>query len=166
MTAALIAEHEMRRLLCSYARAADRLDRDLLATLFHDDAKIDLGAISHGSPAGFVDVTMDFMGRMAATRHDIGNVLVRLDGQGTASAETYVQAWHRIESPVGTHELTVYGRYLTAIEERAGCWAIVRHTEVLDFARKNPVDPSWFDGNTEMPKGRRNVDDASYAFLA
>ena len=166
MTDALIAEHHMRRLLATYSRAADRLDRELLASVFHDDAEIDLGAIFKGGPTAFLDVVERFMGAMAATRHDIGNVLLLDAGPARAAAESYVQAWHRVETPEGTRELTVYGRYLTVIEERADRWAIASHSEVIDWAREAAADPAWFDGNAEMPKGRRDREDASYALLA
>ncbi len=166
MTDLPIAEAHARRLLYGYARAADRLDRELLATLFWPDAHIELGTIYQGLPAGFFDVCMDFMGSMAMTRHDIGNLLVRSHGDGAAAVEAYVQAWHRIETPEGTRELTVYGRYLTRIAERGGEWKIAAHSELLDYARESAADPSWFDGNGEMPKGRRDRDDGSYALFA
>jgi hypothetical protein len=162
MTDLLIVEAQARRLIYSYARAADRLDRALLATLFWPDAQIELGTIYQGGPEGFLDVCMGFMESMAMTRHDIGNVLAQADG----AVEAYVQAWHRIETPEGTRELTVYGRYVTRIEQRGDEWKIASHAELLDFAREAAVDPSWFDGNGEMPKGRRDREDGSYALFA
>lgn len=156
---------QARRLIYSYARALDRLDRDLLAGLFHDDARVELGSIYQGAPGGFVDVAMGFMGGMAATRHDVGNILVRAEGDGTAAIEAYVQAWHRIATPGGTRELIVYGRYLSRIKARGGDWRFVFHSEVIDWGRDTPADPAWFNGNGEMPKGRRDRQDASYALL-
>lgn len=157
----LEAEHEARRLLASYARAADRLDRALLADLFHPDATIALGAIYQGGPDGFFDVCIGFMGAMAATRHDLGQQLVVLEAPGRAAVETYVQAWHRMETPGGTRELTVYGRYLTRIERRDGRWAIAWHSELIDWGREVAADPAWFDGNGEMEKGARGGADGS-----
>lgn len=162
----IIGEFQLRRVLSTYSRAADRLDRDLLETICHDDAVIDMGEIYQGGPAGFIDVVEQFMGQMAATRHDLGNLFVLDAGPHHASGETYVQAWHRIETPEETRELTVYGRYVTRIEERGGHWAITSHTEVIDWAREEAVDPTWFDNNTEMPKGQRDKSDLSYSIGA
>lgn len=166
MTDLSIAEAHARRLLYGYARAADRLDRDLLASLFHDDARIELGTIYAGPPSGFLDVCMGFMGAMVATRHDIGNLLVMAHDATSASVEAYVQAWHRIETPGGTRELTVYGRYLTRVEARRDDWRIAYHSELIDWGREVAADPAWFDGNGEMGKGQRDHNDASYALLA
>lgn len=165
MSDLLIAEAEARRLLYTYARAADRLDRALLASIFHDNARIELGTIYQGGPAGFLDVCMGFMGAMAMTRHDIGNILLLGHSADTASVEAYVQAWHRIETPDGTRELTVYGRYLTRIEKRAD-WRIAYHSELIDWGRDVAADPGWFDTNGEMTKGQRGRGDLSYAGLA
>jgi len=165
MTERLTAEAEMRRLIYTYARAVDRLDRALLASIFFTDAHVELGAIYQGTPDGFLDVAMTFMGSMAATRHDVSNVLVCAETGGRFSAESYVQAWHRIETLDGTRELTVYGRYLTRIECRDGLWGIVWHSEIIDWARDAAADPAWFDANNEMPKGQRDRDDGSYALF-
>lgn len=162
----LEAESEARRLLASYARAADRLDRTLLESIFHPDATISLGTIYQGGVTGFLEVCMGFMSAMAATRHDLGQQLVRFLAPGSAAVETYVQAWHRIETPEGTRELTVYGRYLTRIERRDARWAITWHGELIDWGREVPADPGWFDRNQEMEKGRRDTQDASARLFA
>lgn len=159
------AEAHARRLIYCYSRAVDRLDRDLLATIFHADAHVELGEIYKGGPDGFLDVAMGFMGSMAMTRHDVGNVLILSHGAAHADVEAYVQAWHRIATAEGTRELTVYGRYLTRIEARGDDWRIARHSEVIDWGRDVVADPAWFDGNSEMPKGRRDRNDGSYTFF-
>jgi len=162
----LVAEAEIRRLIYTYSRAADRLDRELLRTIFHEDARIELGAIHRGGVEPFLDVAIGFMGSMAATRHDVGNILIVHHDASHASAESYVQAWHRIETPEGTRELTVYGRYLTRFGRRDGRWAIAWHSEIIDWGRMVPADAGWFDGNAEMEKGRRDATDGSYRALS
>lgn len=165
MTDFAAVEAQARRLIFTYSRAVDRLDRDLLRSIFHGDAHIELGAIYQGGPDGFLDVAMGFMGSMAATRHDVGNVLILSHGPDFATVEAYVQAWHRIDTPEGTRELTVYGRYLSRIEARGGDWRLAVHSEVIDWGRDVASDATWFEGNGEMPKGRRDRGDASYALL-
>ncbi len=160
----IVGEHA-RRLIYSYARAVDRLDRALLGAIFHADAHVELGEIYRGRPEGFLDVAMGFMGAMAMTRHDVSNVLILDHGATHADVESYVQAWHRIETQAGTRELTVYGRYLTRIEARGDVWRISRHSEVIDWGREVAADPTWFDTNGEMTKGTRDASDASHGFF-
>lgn len=159
----IVAEAQARRLLYAYARACDRLDRELMKTLFWPDATADMGTIYSGGAAGFVEVALSFMGSMATTRHDIANILVSHDGSESCAAESYVTAWHRIDTPEGTRELIVLGRYLTRFARRGDEWRIIQHGEVLDWGRVNPTDPAWFEANGELSKGRRDRDDASYA---
>lgn len=161
----LVAEAEGRRLLYSYARGCDRLDHDLIASVFWPNGRAEMGAIYAGGVDGFVDVALGFMGGMAATRHDIGNVLFRHDGADALASEAYVQAWHRIETPGGTQELTVYGRYLTRFERRGGEWRIAWHSEVIDWGGMTAADAAWFEGNAEMAKGVRGREDASYGVV-
>lgn len=158
-------EAACRQLFYTYARATDRLDRALLRTVFHDDAVIELGSIYKGGPDGFLDVAVGFMGSMAATRHDVANVLVRPDGPDGAAIEAYVTAWHRIDTPDGTRVLTVLGRYISRAERRGGRWALVQHAELMDWGEDRAADAGWFEGNAELPKGRRDRDDGSYAVV-
>lgn len=152
-------------LILRYARALDRLDAPLLRSLFHDDARIEMGAIYSGGVDGFVEVAMGFMRAMAATRHEVSNLLVEERQAGLAVGESYVRAWHRIETPEGTRELVVLGRYLNRFESRGGEWRIGWHCELIDWGEERGVDPGWFDGSAELEKGRRDREDASYRLL-
>lgn len=153
------------QLIYRYARALDRLDAGLLDRVFAVDATIELGAIFTGSPADFIPVMQGFMGSMAATRHEVSNVLIEPTGD-RAGVESYVTAWHRIDGPGGTQELIVRARYLSTAARIGGVWRLVRHSEVADWGSLALADPAWFDGNTELPQGRRGRGDASYAVLA
>lgn len=158
-------ETPIAQLLYRYARALDRLDMDLLESLFWPDAVIELGNIYCGNPAGFVVVARDFMGSMAATRHVIGNMMVEPRGH-TAAFEAYVDAWHRIETPDGARILTVAARYIGEAAQRDGVWRLSRHAEVMDWGEERPADVAWFNGNGELPKGRRDRHDPSYPVLS
>ena len=163
MDPALEAQLAAAHLLGRYARAADRLDRALLATLFTPDARIDMGAIFAGGPDAFADIVIGFMGSMAATRHELSTIVTVSHGPDAAAYEAYVRAWHRIETPGGTRELVVLARYLGRIARTPDGWRIAAHSEVLDWGEDRAVDPAWFDGNAELPKGTRDRTDPSYA---
>lgn len=153
----------VQHLLGLYCRAADRLDRALLTQVFAPDATIDLGAIFRGGPDAFSDVVMGFMGSMAATRHEVSTLNVEARGADEAGYEAYVHAWHRIDTPDGTRELVVLGRYVGRVARGAAGWRVTAHSELIDWGEDRAVDPAWFDGNAELPKGRRDREDGSYA---
>jgi len=166
MDPALEAQLAAAHLLGRYARAADRLDRALLATLFTPDARIDMGAIFNGGPDAFADVMIGFMGSMAARRHELSTIVATPHGPDAAACEACVRAWHRIETPEGTtRELVVLARYLGRLARTPDGWRIAAHSEVLDWGEDRAVDPAWFDGNAELPKGTRDRSDPSHAVL-
>lgn len=153
------------QLIYRYARALDRLDAGLLDRVFAADAIIELGTMFTGSPVEFIPVMHGFMKSMAATRHEVSNILIEVTGDH-AGVESYVTAWHRIDGDSGTQELIVRARYLSKAARIGGVWRLVRHGEVADWGALNPADASWFDSNAELPQGRRDRTDASYAVLA
>jgi len=153
----------VRQAIYAYCRGIDRRDPDIVEAAFWPDATITMGEIYRGPPAGFVDVAMGFMGMFAATRHDVGNVVMALSGDGIGF-EAYVRAWHWQES--ASKELTVLGRYIGRATQRDGEWRIAEHGEVIDWGEERAVDASWFAANAELEKGRRDRDDASYRWLA
>ena len=152
------------QLIYRYCRALDRLDPVLLDAVFTPDADIDLGAIFRGPPAGFVPVMLGFMGSMAATRHEVANILLDVAGD-RAGVESYVTAWHRLAGADGTHELIVRARYLSTAALVDGAWRLIAHGEVVDWGAVTPASAAWFDGNAELPKGTRDRGDPSYAVL-
>jgi hypothetical protein len=153
----------VRQAIYRYARGVDRLDPALIADAFWPDARITLGSIYDGGRDGFVEVAIGFMGMFAATRHDVANFLLALDG-GRIGYEAYVRTWHRLRDRDA--ELVVLGRYVGKAARRDGVWRIIEHGELMDWGAEQAVDPHWFDVNAELEKGRRDRKDGSYRWLA
>ena len=152
------------QLLYRYARAVDRLDMALLESVFAADAVIELGTIFSGDRTAFAAVVEQFMGPMTATRHELGNILIEVDGE-SAAVEAYVTAWHRLAAAGTDSELVVRARYLSRAERRDGRWQLVRHSEVMDWGSLVTTDSAWFDQNGELPKGSRDSYDLSFGYL-
>jgi len=165
MTSKADAVLGVQQTLCAYCRGIDRIDAQLLRQVFAPEATIDLGAIYRGGVGGFIETATRFMSSMRATRHELCNVLVRVDG-AEARAESYVRAWHLVSDDKGDRELVVLGRYLNALRLHGDDWLIVRHTELIDWGAENETSTHWFAANEEMPKGRRDRRDLSYEFLS
>lgn len=160
----LTAREAIRDCIHRFCRALDRLDRELLASVFHADAQLDYGRIYRGGVEGFVEVAMQFQGAMRDTHHQVGNVLIEVRGE-EAGAETYVHAHHVIAQNEDLLELIVGARYLDRFERRDGHWKIASRTEVLDWGRMVPIGERWFEDNEQMSKGARSREDLSYRFL-
>ena len=131
----------VRQAIYRYARGVDRLDPALIAGAFWPDARVTLGTIYDGGPDGFVEVAMNFMGMFAATRHDVGNIVLALDGD-SMGYEAYVRTWHWHEA--AGSELEVLGRYIGRAEKRAGEWRLAEHGELMDWGEERPVNSAWF----------------------
>lgn len=153
------------QLLYRYARALDRLDMALLDEVFAPDATVELGTMFSGGAAAFAGVAHAFMGSMAATRHEVSNILIEVDGD-RAGFEAHVTAWHLLRDGSAAQVLVVRARYLGRAARRAAGWRLVHHAEVLDWGALTAADPGWFDGNAELPKGSRDDGDPSYEALA
>lgn len=153
----------VRQAIYRYARGVDRLDADLIRGAFWSDARVMLGTIYDGAPEGFVAVAMGFMGMFAATRHDVGNILLAENGD-TMGYEAYVRTWHW-HKDAGT-ELEVLGRYIGRAEKRGGEWRLAEHGELMDWGAERPTDDGWFAANGELEKGQRSRADGSYKWLA
>jgi hypothetical protein len=153
-----------RAAILRYARGLDRLDEGVLRGAFWDDAQIDMGGIYGGGLEGFVAVALGFMGMFAATRHEVSNILLVEAGEGAFAYEAYVRAWHLLKDEPA--ELEVLGRYVGRAEGRGGAWRIAAHGEIIDWGAQRAVDPAWFEAMRDLPRGRRDGDDASYRWLS
>jgi ketosteroid isomerase-like protein len=131
-TIRMLADRQaIRDCLATYCRAVDRLDRELLLSVYHEDAVDDHGVFV-GSREAFADWVIAFHGRAQhATQHIITNHVCELDGD-TAHCETY---WMFAAMNTQGEPLTLSGgRYIDRFERRDGRWAIALRKLVGDWA--------------------------------
>jgi len=148
--------------LTRYCRAVDRLDRDLLMSVYHDDA-IDDHGLFFGSGAAFVDWVLPFHARLqTSTQHVITNHTCDLDGD-VAHTETYfLFAGMNRDGPPFT---LAGGRYIDRFERRDGRWAIALRKCVNDW--RSPTGPSFLPVETQalyalVGHWSRDAEDLSY----
>ena len=159
--AELLAKQELTEALYRYCRSMDRMDNALGFTVFHEDAEVDYGTMFQGTGHGFVENVYHQHAAMLCHQHQLGNVLIEVDGDRAAS-ESYVSVTFRLNGPDGSLlGMYAHGRYLDRWEKRNGRWAISqrRYVHLLDETR--PVPPSQHEGD-----GRRDLDDPSYVAFA
>jgi len=117
--------------LTRYCRAIDRLDRELLLSVYHDDA-IDDHGVFVGGPQAFADWALAYHSRAQyVTQHIITNHSCDLDGD-VAHTETYYQL--AAMNKQGAALTLSGGRYIDRFERRNGRWAIAVRKLVGDWA--------------------------------
>jgi hypothetical protein len=134
----LIAQQEIRDVLMTYSRAIDRMDAELLASVYHPGAYDDHGGYT-GSAEGFVEWVMPVLAQFDFTTHFLGNSLIRVDGD-SAHSETYAIAHHRRNAAAGGKEdWQLALRYVDKFERRDSVWKIASRVCVFDWQRTDPV---------------------------
>jgi hypothetical protein len=145
----LLDRRKIDDLLARYTRGVDRLDRELLASVYHPDALDD-----HGCFVGARDEFIDYVMEMHSTHHHstmhfAGSTTVDIDGD-TAHAETYYLFCSM--NKAGQPFTFVGGRYFDRLEKLDGEW-LIRHRKCLT----DWVAPSINDRPaSKTPEGRAN----------
>jgi ketosteroid isomerase-like protein len=145
--------------LARYSRGIDRLDRELLLSVYHPDAVDDHGVFV-GSPAEFVDwaIAMHTATHLSH-QHCVLNSTVDLDGD-VAHVETYYlfAGMNRAGEPLAVSG----GRYVDRFEKREGRWAIAARVCVRDWAPLDAVPESLDASAMTVVKG---LDAATVALM-
>lgn len=130
--------------LMTYSRAVDRLDRELLLSIYHPDA-IDDHGVFVGHPEDFADWVIPMHTRTHLShQHAQFNSTIDLDGD-TAHTETYYMfiGLNRTGTPLAQSG----GRYLDRLDKRDGVWKIAARVCVRDWAPLAEV-PEVLDQST------------------
>jgi ketosteroid isomerase-like protein len=157
----LMDKQSITERLLDYARGVDRIDRELICSVFQEDAHLDYGAMFVGTGEEFADFIGVVHPAMEAHSHHLGNIYITVDGD-RAGSETYVLARLRSRGPDGTLNDTVSsGRYVDQWVRQGGEWRIA-HRNYL-----HGMDSTRGAGAPGYPAtGDRSVSDPSYAVLA
>ena len=154
-----LAKQEIKELACRYSRGLDRLDAELLHSVFFEDAYCEYG-FYNGPPAAFIEFAMIALQDHAANHHMIGNVLIEVEGD-EAFGEVYFNAYHKVPAESGFEDVTIAGRYLDRYEKRDGVWKIAYRSERNDWSRTEPTNDPYFEQAPDGLRGSRQ-DDAVY----
>lgn len=155
----LVDREEIYQLSCVYCRGLDRLDRDLLRSVYFDDATDDRGFIT-GGPDPFCDFAIEALRPMDHTHHQLGNTLIEIEGD-VAFGELYFTAQHRLPTGEDGEEQTLFiaGRYVDRYERRDGIWKIAHRSELNDWCRTVPAADGWFGQSPDALRGARGSAD-------
>jgi hypothetical protein len=162
----LAAKQAITEVIHRYCRAIDRMDRDLLATVWHPDGTADYGpAIFQGTGAGFIDWVWPNHEALHGHMHQIANVMIEVDGNRAAS-EAYVTAtlWGTFEEGTLT-QIVSRGRYVDRWSCRDGTWAI-DHRRYLEELTTTTALAGAAPPGPDGTAARRDRSDPSYQALA
>ena len=155
----LIAREQIRDALARYARGVDRLDLDLVLSVFHPDA-VDHHGRSVGRPADiFPEIFARLRGLLAAS-HLLCSSTMTFPTRTQAVVETYAIGFHRLPGPPRPRDLRIGLRYADRFECRAGEWRVAERHVLEDWRRVDDVDPATPAGAFEP--GSRDRSDRSY----
>lgn len=151
-----LAKQEIYELSCQYMRGLDRLDRNLLQSVFTKDAWCDYGFFV-GSAHEFVEFALTALADHSANQHMIGNVLLDVKGE-EAFGEVYFNAYHKVPGENGFDDVTIAGRYLDRYEKQDGAWKFSYRSERVDWSRTVATQDSYFDLAPDCLRGARAGD--------
>lgn len=161
----LLSRQTLQELLAAYCRGVDRLDEQLLASTFHDDATVVTGTFNGAGQQFPRDIIAFCRDNTVRTIHTVNNHWFDIRGDDAVS-ECYVIAIQTARDENGELQDTLTGgRYLTRFERRDGTWKISRHTFVMDWNLSQPCTAVFEEGMFgDMVQGTRGAEDPVYAF--
>lgn len=156
----LLDKQEIYELTCRYARALDRLDKELLRSLYHEDATDNRGFFA-GSRDEFVEMAISMAGACVATQHLVGQANIDIEDD-IAFGEVYFQSFHRVVDEDGAEQdFVLLGRYVDRYEKRDDVWKIAHRSMLKDFDRTDPAAEVWGKSTPEALRAARGADDLS-----
>lgn len=154
----LLAKQEITEVIFTYCRCMDRCDAELGKEVFHEDARVDYGEqMYRGSGYGFVDFALKGHEDFLSHSHQLGSILIRVDGD-RAYSECYGDVTLRRQDESGQLiDSRNLGRYLDVWEKREGRWKIAERAFILDVE-----ETGLAAGNLFASEGKRDRSDPSY----
>lgn len=144
-----------------YCRAIDRIQPDLLATVFHSDALIDNGPYK-GNVGGFIANVAERHPTVPYASHMVMNELIDFLGTDKAFVESWCLAMEQhmpVEGKAHRTDHVIRVRYGDIFERRSGEWRIAHRMTVIDHMMSVPTDPTIAPDFGERIWGRRDKDD-------
>jgi len=163
----IIDKQEIYEALLRYCYGIDRCDLALVLSAFHEDALDNHSGVEERAIDRF---TRTVGARSMWTCHNIGNVLIQVDG-ANAAVQSYLTAWHRLSHEGRTYDWVIGGRYVDRFECRKGEWRIAHRTVVYDCERFDEVSAARPAGHPaatffdRVIRGAQSRSDFSYQVL-
>jgi hypothetical protein len=158
----LLAQQQIREVLCQYCRGLDRMDKELAYSVWHANGTALYHDMYKGSGRGFVDWVWEAHAAMERHSHQIANSIIRVDAN-MAVSETYVTValWTKADTEGVQQEIIGKGRYLDSWSRREEHWAIDHREHILDMQTINTLNPGYVNSVSS-----RDETDPSFSLLS
>ncbi|WP_371435479.1 nuclear transport factor 2 family protein [Polaromonas sp.] len=158
----LLSKQAITELLYKYPRALDRLDRDLLMSIGHPEAKVEFGKSVFPNWTAYTDWMMKAHAEMLGNNHRITNILIEVRGD-TAVSESTGTATLLVKQEKGPdyEERWMHSRYLDKWSRRGGKWGLDYRQTVMDYRTVKPVSAADVKSMYQVGP-RTGLDDPSY----
>lgn len=163
----IIDRQDIHDVAMRYCRACDRVDENLLRTVFHSDAYLSYGTFDGGAQEFVPWVINHISTGFTHGFHSIANEYVVLDGD-VAHGELYAIIHNNAVTEEGLVDSTLGGRYLDKYERREGEWRIAHRLFVLDWVESGAPMEKPSEGATDenlLGRGKMSPEDASYSVI-
>jgi hypothetical protein len=144
----LLAQSAILRLIHTYPRGLDRLDKELLLSIGDDTATVEFTGMFSGSWAGFVDWLMAAHTDMLYNRHTIGNVLIEVHGDEAVSETTATAHLVVSRADGNIEDRETHSRYLDSWRKADGVWKLAGRRTLRDYRAIHIVTPEEFASTT------------------
>lgn len=155
----MLDHRAISQLSIDYMRALDRLDGELLRSVYHPDATDDRGFFA-GSGPEFCDFALGVLASHKTNHHMLGQMNIAIEGD-IAFGEIYFNAYHRIASDGEDKDFVVIGRYVDRYERRDGTWKIAHRSELNDSCWTVSATDDWLRQTPSALRGARGHADLS-----
>ena len=143
----LLDREALRDLAATYARGVDRIDLELLESIFVPEGEIH---VYHGDPAKIEPTYamtsreqilkgIETISRYQVTTHFVGQQNAEIDGD-SARAETYCRAVHTHQSDGPPQNYLMSIRYHDRFERREGRWLFRERVLITDWHQNTAVE--------------------------
>jgi hypothetical protein len=156
----LIDEADIRRVLALYARGVDRLDAELIGSVYCEESTDDHGTYKGGGKEFGTYVTDALRQHAEATAHNLNQSIIEIHDEA-ARAETYFVAYHVRKAQDGEYLDRFGGRYLDELVKRDGEWQIMDRVVVRDWSATDKIEGAHYSAD-DFVNGRRSREDLAY----
>lgn len=150
---AFLDREKIRACIARLARGEDRRDAALISACCWPDSTTDYGVFA-GSFDAYLAWVVPGADAIANTQHVLAQSVVELgggDARDSASVETHVLSYHRVDMGAGERDICIGGRYLDRMAKRDGEWRIARRTMLYDWYQDWGRSVDWSQGLMGMP---------------
>jgi len=172
--AVLAAKQAITEQIYRYCRAIDRMDYNLILTVWHPDGTVDF---SDGSadpnytpgtpPVPFkrhFEYAWPFRATLLTHSHQATNILIDVDGDRAGSETTSITVLQK-KLPDGKIDSKIFwGRWLDRWSQRDGVWAIDHRQAIMDCFAPHEF-PATAVNDPATHSSRRDRQDPSYQYL-